>query len=81
MNRINENASTANTWLTVKLLAEAEPAFTQAAIRNLIFKSEDRKSSLGVIPGNGLAKHIRRVGRKVLINHHGFKAWLAGDDK
>lgn len=34
-----------DTWLTVKMLAEAEPAFTESAIRNYIFKSEDRKST------------------------------------
>lgn len=81
MNQINEKVSPASTWLTVKLLAKSEPAFTEAAIRNLIFKAADRESSLGVIRGNGLAPHIRRVGRKVLINHAGFLAWLAGGEK
>lgn len=70
-----------DTWLTVKMLAEAEPAFTEPAIRNYIFKSEDRKSTGGIIPGNGLEKHIRRVGRKVLINHQGFLDWIAGGGK
>lgn len=81
MNQANENVQSNDTWLTVKLLAEAEQAFTQNAIRNLIFKAEDRVSSLGVIPGNGLKPHIRRIGKKVLINHGGFRAWLAGGGK
>lgn len=63
-------------WLTTKLLAQAEPSFTEAAIRNLIFNADERKSSKGVIAGNGLAPHIRRVGAKVLINHSGFIAWI-----
>lgn len=64
------------TWLTVNLLSEAEPAFTLAAIRNLIFLSADRKTSKGIIKGNGLAPHIRRIGAKVLINHAGFLSWI-----
>ncbi len=63
-------------WLTVKLLAEYEPAFTCSSIRNLIFQSEDRNTSVGVIKGNGLAPAIRRVGSKVLINHEAFLAWI-----
>ena len=63
-------------WLTVKLLSKVEPAFTDAAIRNLVFLSADRKTSRGVIKGNGLALHIRRIGAKVLINHQGFLSWI-----
>jgi len=68
-------------WLTIKLLAEAEPSFTELAIRNYVFKANSRKSSKGTIPGNGLAPHIRRVGAKVLINHGGFLSWIAGGEK
>jgi hypothetical protein len=63
-------------WLTIKLLAQAEPAFTVAAIRNLIFQAESRKTSKGTIAGNGLVPHIRRVGSKVLVNHGGFLGWI-----
>lgn len=65
-------------WLTVNLLSNAMPAFTPAAIRNLIFLSSDRKTSKGIIKGNGLAPHIRRLGSKVLINHAGFLSWIDG---
>lgn len=65
-----------DTWLTIKLLAKAEPAFTEAAIRNLVFNANDRQASRGTISGNGLAPHIRRVGSKVLINHGGFLSWI-----
>jgi hypothetical protein len=68
-----------DSWLTIKLLAQAEPAFTEAAIRNHVFNATPRKATRGTIKGNGLALHIRRVGSKVLINHGGFLSWIAGD--
>lgn len=70
-----------DSWLTTKLLAQAEPAFTEAAIRNLVFLAESRNTSKGAIAGNGLAPHVRRVGSKVLINHGGFLGWIAGGAK
>ena len=80
-NQITTTKSLNDSWLTIKLLAQAEPAFTEAAIRNHIFKASTRKSSKGEIPGNGLAPHIRRVGSKVLINHGGFLSWIDGGDE
>lgn len=81
----NQSTSTAksltDSWLTIKLLAQAEPAFTEAAIRNQVFNADPRKSSKGTIEGNGLAPHIRRVGSKVIINHGGFLSWIAGGVK
>lgn len=70
-----------DSWLTIKLLAQAEPAFTEAAIRNHVFNANDRQSSRGTIPGNGLAPYIRRIGSKVLINHGGFLSWIEGGAK
>lgn len=69
-------ASDYDAWLTVKLLAQAEPSFTESAIRNHIHNAAPRKSSKGVIPGNGLAPYIRRVGAKVLLHHGGFRTWF-----
>ena len=77
----NAAKSLNDSWLTIKLLAQAEPAFTEAAIRNLIFLAESRKTSKGTIAGNGLAPHIRRVGSKVLVNHGGFLGWIVGGAK
>lgn len=68
--------STQPVWLTVKLLSEVEPAFTESALRNLIFLSSDRKTSKGLIKGNGLSMHIRRIGSKIMINHTGFVSWI-----
>lgn len=64
---------------TVAQLAAAYPVFSQAALRDLIFKAADRFNSKGDrIPGNGLAEAgaILRVGRKVLIDLDAFEAWL-----
>lgn len=62
--------------LTVRQLSERFPAFTEAALRNLIFCAKPRPSSKGVIPGNGLDHAIIRVGRKVLIDAEQFQDWL-----
>jgi len=70
-----------DSWLTIKLLAQAELAFTEPAIRNHVFNAAPRKSTKGTIAGNGLEPHIRRVGSKVLINHGGFLSWIAGSAK
>lgn len=52
-------------WLSVRYL------------RHLIFYAEDQVSSGGtVIPGNGLASAIIRIGRKVLIDLDAFDAWV-----
>jgi len=63
---------------TVSQFPNAHPAFTPAALRNLIFKAEQRHSSKGAIPGNGLieAGAIVRIGRKVLIDEDRFFEWV-----
>lgn len=66
------------TLYTVEQFATLQPAFTTAALRNLIFKAESRQSSKGTIPGNGLVEcgAIIRVGRKVLIDDEKFLCWV-----
>lgn len=66
------------TLYTVEQFAKTEPAFTPAALRNLIFKAEPRHSSKGIIPGNGLIEcgGIVRRGRKVMIQRASFLAWV-----
>ena len=63
---------------TVEQFSNDNPAFTQAAIRNLIFKAEPRRTTKGVIPGNGLIEcgAIKRIGRKVLIDELAFYQWI-----
>ena len=64
--------------LTVNQFSERNPAFTSAALRNLIFRAEPRHSSREVIPGNGLleAGAIIRRGRRVLLVEDAFIAWV-----
>jgi hypothetical protein len=62
--------------LTVKQFSEKHPAFTQGSLRFQIFNSSPRKSSLGVIQGNGLHSALVRLGRKVMIDEHRFFEWL-----
>ncbi len=66
------------TLYTVEQFAKVEPAFTPAALRNLIFKAEPRHSSKGEIPGNGLIEcgAIIRCGRKVTIHRQRFLKWV-----
>lgn len=63
---------------TVKQFAQRNPAFSELSLRNLIFKSAERQSSRGLIPGNGLlaAGAIVRIGRKVLIDEPAFFGWI-----
>ena len=54
-------------WATPKKLSVAEDAFSEASIRWHVFNAKR----------NGLEPHIRRIGRKVLINVAGFRQWIA----
>jgi hypothetical protein len=66
------------TWFTVKQHAKVEPAFSESALRNLVFKASHRFSTKGEIPGNGLieAGAIQRIGGKVLLHRARFLAWI-----
>ncbi len=61
---------------TVRQHSDKFPAFTQGAIRNLVFLSEDRKTSKGTIKGNGLDVALVRIGRKLLIDEAKFFEWI-----
>ena len=68
-------------WLTVAQLSAKHPAFSENAVRALIFASKPRfgavrKGASNQIPGNGLAIAIRRIGRRVLINEKEFLDWV-----
>lgn len=58
--------------LTVRQMSKKHPAWTEPALRWLIFHSKDRKSSKGRIPGNGFAPAIIRMGRKILFDEEKF---------
>ncbi len=69
------NVST-RTLYTVRQFSEKHPAFSQASLRNMIFLADERSSSKGMIPGNGLRIALFRIGRKVLIDEARFFEWV-----
>lgn len=66
------------TYKTVEQFSNDNPCFTSSALRNLIFKANERQSTKGIIAGNGLLESgvIIRLGRKVLINETKFYQWI-----
>jgi hypothetical protein len=62
--------------LTIRQFSEKYPAFPQGSLRNLIFLAESRKTSKGIIAGNGLKIALVRIGRKVLIDETRFFEWI-----
>jgi hypothetical protein len=68
---------------TPKQFSTKYPAWSEAALRNLIFKAQTRQSSKGEIFGNGLleAGAILRIGRKVLIDEERFFDWVRNQSK
>ena len=66
---------------TVRQFSEKHPAFSQGAIRNLIFLADDRKTCKGNMPGNGLSIALVRIGRKVLIDEARFFEWIDQQQK
>jgi len=62
-------------WRSIPALVERlnagakKPTFTENAIR---YHVRHRAT-------NGLAPHVRHIGRKVVIHEPGFLDWLAGD--
>lgn len=72
----SDSPSLFRTLLTVRQFSDKHPAFTQGAIRNLIFLAESRKTSRGTIQGNGLNIALVRIGRKLLIDEEKFFQWI-----
>lgn len=59
-------------WTTVRhLAAMPEVPFSEAAIRQQIARAER----------NGLKPHVRRIGRRVLINLPGYFSWIEGEGR
>lgn len=60
------------TWRSIPALAErindgaSRPTLTTHALRHYVRNADS----------NGLAPHVRRLGRKILINESGFLDWL-----
>lgn len=57
-------------YLTIKMMAEKYPAFSESSLRYHVFHEKT----------NGLYKAIKRVGRKILINENLFFEWVESHD-
>ena len=57
-------------WLTAAQLREEQQWLSDASLRQYVFRANQ----------NGLAPHIRRVGRRVLIDGDGFARWIEEQD-
>lgn len=66
---------------TVRQFSEKYPAFSQGSLRNLIFLADERHTSKGKIPGNGLDMALVRIGRKLLIDEAKFFQWIEQQQK
>lgn len=72
-------SGSAPTYRTVEQFSARHPAFTQPAIRNLLFRATPRQTSRGEVAGNGLIESgaVIRLGRRVLIDERRFLQWVA----
>ena len=61
---------------TVKQFAEANPAFSEASLRWLIFKAGSPETDSDYEHNSGLNDALVRVGRRVLIDEQMFFNWL-----
>lgn len=66
--RVRKQSESSSGLLTVKQFAERYPAFSEGALRKLIFCSKERTSSIGQISSNGFGKSICRIGSRVYID-------------
>jgi hypothetical protein len=57
--------------LTVAQFSIAHPAFSQPALRHLIFDCEN----------NGFRKAMKKIGAKILIDERAFFEWVTEQDK
>ena len=73
---MNEIIIPQRTVLTVRQFSAKHPAFSQPALRNLIFHASARRTSRGEIAGNGLGVALIRLGSKILIDEARFFDWL-----
>lgn len=67
-----QDETTRTDWRAIPALVERlnhgaeHPTFTDHALRHYVRHADE----------NGLAPHVRRLGRKILVSESGFHAWL-----
>lgn len=63
-------------FFVAELVRRNPHLLTEGRARGYIFASEPRPGVKGIIPGNGLALAIVRIGRRVLIDEDKFYEWV-----
>ena len=53
-------------WITIEQLSEENPAFSIGWLRHRMFLRQE----------NGLAPHVKKIGRRLVISRKGFVQWL-----
>jgi hypothetical protein len=70
----------ARVFCTLQQIAERHPAFTLRTLRHWIYNSKDRLAWKGgkprVIPGNGFARAMIKVGQRIYIDEPALLEWL-----
>jgi hypothetical protein len=67
-----DTTADARLWRSIPAMADVlnegskHPTFTTHALRHLTRAAAE----------NGLAPHVRRIGRKILVDERGFRRWL-----
>jgi hypothetical protein len=70
----------ARVFYTLQQIADRHPAFTLRTLRHWIYNSKDRMAWKGgkptVIPGNGFARAMIKVGQRIYIDEPALLEWL-----
>src|SRR6202166_3548274 len=70
----------ARVFYTLQQIADRHPAFTLRTLRHWIYNAKDRMAWKGgkptVIPGNGFARAMIKVGQRIYIDETGLLGWL-----
>ena len=70
----------ARVFYTLQQIADRHPAFTLRTLRHWIYNAKDRLAWKGgkpaVIPGNGFARAMIKVGQRIYIDEPALLEWL-----
>jgi len=75
---MSDETHTSRGIYTLDIFGQRNPAFPPTVMRNLLWRSRDRHSSIGTIKGNGLDVAVLRIGRRIYIDEAKFFLWLEG---
>lgn len=67
-------------WYLLKDFSRRYPCFSMGRLRHMIFYASERHGQEGMIPGNGLAPALRKVGGRIYISEQKFLEWFDAQD-